>query len=145
MKKYLFFVLCSLFILNSCSNEGIDLISETTLNGKIFGEDFVYTQGYAEVSESEFIKIVLTSSEINCTSEVHSLPLYLSVAIPDRVGFHKNVYAVFGKSGQQPVREIDAVVELIEVNSTEVTGKIRSTNSKNNKVEGMFSVQRCAR
>lgn len=143
MKKSLSFVFLFILFLTACSNDGINVIPDTTLNGKIFGEKFVATQGYAEVHEAQYIKIVLTAAEVSCGSEMHNLPLYLSLAVPDRIGFHKNVLAVFGKSGEEPEKEIDALVELIEVNQNQVTGKLRSENSGRNTVEGTFTVSRC--
>ncbi|WP_340199704.1 hypothetical protein [Ascidiimonas sp. W6] len=128
----------------SCSNDnGFNTLSDETLNGNVFGEDFIASNGNAILTRGEFIAITLSVSTLSCNGASEATPLYVTIAVPDRVGFHKNVLAIFGKSGHEPVTELDALVEIIEVNETQVVGKIRSKNNKDNRVEGSFAVTIC--
>jgi hypothetical protein len=139
--KIFIIFLTLLFI--ACSNEEINTIDESTLTGKVFGEDFTAAYGHATVIRGRFITVTLTTGEVNCEANTDNIPLYLSVAVPDRIGYHKNVMAVFGKSGQAPVTEFDAVVEIVEIANNQLLGRLRSENTRNNNVEGSFRVNVC--
>lgn len=146
MKKILSLVFCLLFICISCSDDGtFNTLSEETLSGNVFGESFIGVQGRAHVTTDEFIEIILTSGNFDCNAAIETAPLYLSIAVPDRIGFHKNVIAIFGKTGEEPVSELNALVEITAVSDLQVSGKLRSVGSSSNNVEGSFQASVCSR
>ena len=144
MTKQILYTIFIALIFVSCSSDGsINYIAESTLTGKVFGENFTAVNGYAEHTEGVFVKVVLTSNTVNCHANMESVPLYLTVAVPDRIGYHQNVMAIFGKSGNEPVTEFDALVEIVKIDDDQLIARIRSENTSENNVEGTFTIPVC--
>ncbi|XLS28802.1 hypothetical protein ACJD0Z_16585 [Flavobacteriaceae bacterium M23B6Z8] len=146
MKKITVFLSCFLTIMVSCSDDGVfNTLSEEPLSGIVFGENFAISGGRATVFGDEYIELMLASEVLDCETEVQNSSLSVSIAVPNRVGVHRNVLVVFNKFEEEPITEVDALVEITEVNDFIVSGKIRSSDTDSNRVEGSFEVSICSR
>ena len=93
LKLFMLFALCVFAF--SCSSDDSDSnnISDQTLQGKVFGENFIAAGGKA-FSSGERLSINITNIAADCSSTIFDYDLYISTYITPELGTYNNTNVV---------------------------------------------------
>lgn len=131
------FVACS-----DSDSENLGGISNTPLEGKVFGTSFKATGGKAFSSGNQ-VSVNITNVVADCNSTIFDYDLYISTTVDNGVGSSNKTNVVFNKKGETPLNVIQSTVTVESITLEEVKIKIKSNSSSNNTIEGTFTVPFC--
>ena len=141
--KLFMLLLLFAFVINCSTNDDTDSdnISNQTLQGNVFGTDFMAVGGKAFASGDD-LSINITDINADCSSLIYDYNLYMSTYVPLEIGIY-DVNVVFNIEDELPHNYTKGTVEVTAISDTEVTVKILANSSANNSVEGTFTVPIC--
>ena len=133
-----------LFALMSCSSDdsNSNKISNQTLQGKVFGEDFTAVGGKAFTS-GDNISVNITNEVVGCDETIIDYDLYISTYVTPKVGVYESINVVFQKDGEIPLNFFGGTVEVTALTDDEITVKILADSSSDKMIEGTFTVPVC--
>lgn len=137
-------LLITLFLfvfLNNCSSSD-DSISNQTLQGEVFGENFTASGGKAFTSEEQ-LSVNITNISADCSSTIFDYDLYVTTYVTPELGTYNNINVIFQSDGETPLNYLSSTVEVTAINDEEITVKILAESSSEDSVEGVFTVPIC--